>query len=116
MGLCRRGDLMPGNLFNSAMLIGPDGVMGYYDKVHLGDFLLPDGRLATEAIYWNPGREYRVFDTPWCRIGLQICRDVRYPEVSRVLTLMGAEFVINLATVVKVRQSSWEYFWVAVAS
>jgi predicted amidohydrolase len=101
---------MPGNLFNSAVLIGPEGVMGYYDKVHLGNFPLPDGRLVTEGIYWNPGWEYRVFDTPWCRVGLQICRDIRYPEASRVLTLMGAELIINLAASVDVYQSFREWF------
>jgi predicted amidohydrolase len=110
MGICRRGKVMPGNLFNTAMLLGPDGVVGWYDKVHLGNFPLPDGRLATEAIYWDVGHEYRVFDLPWCRVGLQICRDVRYPEASRTLTLMGAELVINLSAAVEVRHDSWEYF------
>lgn len=110
MGICRRGNVMPGNLFNSAMLLGPDGLVGWYDKVHLGNFALPDGRLATEAIYWDVGREYRVFDLPWGRVGLQICRDVRYPEASRTLTLMGAELIINLSAAVEVRADSWEYF------
>lgn len=110
MGVCRRGNIMPGSLFNTAMLLGPQGVMGWYDKVHLGNFPLPDGRLATEAIYWDVGREYRVFDLPWCRVGLQICRDVRYPEASRTLTLMGAEVLVNLSAAVEVRVDSWEYF------
>ena len=110
MGICRRGNVMPGNLFNTAMLLGPSGVVGWYDKVHLGTFPLPDGRVATEAIYWDIGREYRVFDLPWCRVGLQICRDVRYPEASRTLTLMGAELIINLSAAIQVREDSWEYF------
>ena len=110
MGVCRRGNIMPGNLYNTAMLIGPQGLVGWYDKVHLGNFALPDGRLATEAIYWDVGHEYRVFDLPWCRVGLQICRDVRYPEASRTLTLMGAEVLVNLSAAVEVRVSSWEYF------
>ena len=110
MGVCRRGNVMPGNLFNTAALLGPSGVLGWYDKVHLGNFPLPDGRLATEAIYWDIGREYRVFDLPWCRVGLQICRDVRYPEASRTLTLMGAEVIVNLSAAVEVRHDSWDYF------
>ena len=106
MGLSRYGPIMPGNLFNASVLISPNGVVGHYDKVHLANFVLPDGQIATEMVYWHIGDEYRVFDTPWCRIGLQICRDVRYPEASRVLTLMGAEVIINSTAAPVVNKSA----------
>ena len=108
MGLSRYGAAFPGNLFNSNVLISPDGLVGHYDKVHLANFVLPDGQIATEMVYWDIGYVYRVFDTPWCRIGLQICRDVRYPEASRVLTLLGAELIINsTAAPVVERPNEW---------
>jgi len=108
MGVSRFGPVMPGNLFNSSVLIGPEGVVGWYDKVHLGNFVLPDGQVATEMVYWDVGREYRAFDTRMGRIGLQICRDVRYPEASRTLTLMGAELIVNVtAAPVVNRPQDW---------
>ena len=108
MGLSRMGSIYPGNLFNTNVLIGPEGVVGSYDKVHVANFVLPDGTVATEMVYWDVGHAYQVFDTPWCRVGLQICRDVRYPEASRVLTLLGAELIVNstAAPVVK-RPEEW---------
>jgi predicted amidohydrolase len=66
--------------------------------------------LSNEPRRWDPGSEYRVFDTPWCRLGLQICRDVRYPEASRTLTLMGAELIVNPSAAVEARSDSWQYF------
>lgn len=108
MGISRRGPSMPGNLFNSNLLISPEGVVGHYDKVHLANFVLPDGQIATEMVYWHTGREYRIFPTPWGRVGLQICRDVRYPEASRVLALLGAELIINsTAAPVVSRPEEW---------
>jgi predicted amidohydrolase len=110
MGISRRGPTFPGNLFNSAVLVGPDGLIGHYDKVHVANFELPSGRLVLEGVYWDIGRQFRVFDLPWARVGLQICRDVRYPEASRQLTLMGAEVIINLSAAAAVRTDSWQYF------
>jgi predicted amidohydrolase len=99
----------PGNLFNTSILVSPDGVVGHYDKVHLANFVLPDGQIATEMVYWNVGDAYRVFDTPWARVGLQICRDIRYPEASRALTLMGAELIVNsTAAPVIERTATWK--------
>lgn len=107
MGLSRVGATYPGNLFNTSVLISPTGVVGHYDKVHLANFVLPDGKIATEMVYWDVGDVYRVFDTPWCRLGLQICRDVRYPEASRVLTLLGAEVIVNSTAAPVVDGPDW---------
>ena len=106
MGLSRHGPIYPGNLFNSSILVGPDGVVGHYDKVHLANFVLPDGQIATEMVYWNVGDAYRVFETPWGRVGLQICRDVRYPEASRVLALMGAELIVNSTAAPEIKKTA----------
>ena len=126
MGISRRGPTFPGNLFNSAVLVGPDGVIGHYDKVHVANFALPNGELVLEGVYWDIGRQFRVFDLPWGRIGLQICRDVRYPEASRQLTLMGAEVIVNLSAAAGIHTDTRQYFaltraaenqvWFAMAS
>jgi predicted amidohydrolase len=77
----REGD----TLYNSAILVGPDGLIGSYRKTHL-PFLGVD-RFVT------PGDELKVFDTAIGRIGLIICYDLRFPEVTRTLALHGADIV-----------------------
>lgn len=72
-------------LYNAAILVGPDGLIGSYRKTHL-PFLGVD-RFVT------PGDQLKVFDTALGRIGLIICYDLRFPEVARTLALHGADMV-----------------------
>ncbi|HET6869203.1 MAG TPA: carbon-nitrogen hydrolase family protein [Solirubrobacteraceae bacterium] len=74
-------------LHNSAVLIGPDGLVGTYRKTHL-PFLGVDRFVV-------PGDEFPVFETPLGRIGLEICYDLRFPEVTRALALKGADIVAH---------------------
>jgi 5-aminopentanamidase len=79
----RDGDLIR----NAAVLVGPEGLVGSYRKTHL-PFLGID-RFAT------PGDEFAVYDTPLGRIGVEICYDLRFPEVTRTLALRGADMVAH---------------------
>jgi len=73
--------------YNAAMLIGPDGVIGNYRKVHL-PFLGVDRFLT-------PGDEpFRVFELPFGRLGINICYDASFPEAARALKLLGAELIV----------------------
>jgi len=74
-------------VYNSAVLCGPAGLIGVYRKTHL-PYLGVD-RLTT----LGPG-PYAVFDTPVGRLGMLICYDLRFPEASRCLTLLGADILI----------------------
>ena len=67
------------------VLVGPDGLIGSYRKTHL-PFLGVDRFVI-------PGDELQVFDTALGRIGLIICYDLRFPEVTRTLALQGADLV-----------------------
>lgn len=74
-------------LHNTAVLIGPDGLIGNYRKTHL-PFLGVDRFVV-------PGDDLSVYDTALGRIGLEICYDLRFPEVTRALALKGADIVAH---------------------
>lgn len=77
-----------GELRNRAIVVGPDGILGHYDKTHL-PFLGVD-RFVT------PGEgPLEPFDTPIGKIGIEICYDLRFPEVTRALALAGAEIIAH---------------------
>jgi predicted amidohydrolase len=75
------------NLFNVAVLIGPEGLIGSYRKVHL-PYLGVD-RFTT------PGdRPFEVFEAAGVRIGMLICYDGGFPEAARVLSIRGADLIV----------------------
>ena len=73
-------------IYNSAVLCGPEGLVGVYRKTHL-PFLGVD-KLA--ALGPDP---YRVYETGIGRIGMLICYDLRFPEPARCLALAGADII-----------------------
>jgi predicted amidohydrolase len=74
-----------GCLFNTAVLLGPSGVLGTYRKVHIP---------AGENHVFRAGSGFPVFETPLGRIGIQICYDKCFPEPSRVYALRGADVLV----------------------
>ena len=73
--------------YNAAVLLGPQGLIGKYRKIHL-PFLGVDR-------FVNPGNlGFQVHETPLGRIGLNICYDGRFPESARALALRGADIVL----------------------
>lgn len=75
----------PEIMYNSAVLVGPEGFVGCYRKVH---------NPGTERLYYQPGNDFPVFDTKIGRIGLMICYDKAFPEAARCLALNGAHIII----------------------
>jgi len=76
--------------YNTLAMIGPDGaIMGTYRKSHI-----PDGPGYEEKYYFRPGNDgLKVWDVFGTRIGVGVCWDQWYPEVARVMALMGAELL-----------------------
>jgi len=73
--------------YNAAMVVGPNGVIGGYRKVHM-PFLGVDRFL-------KPGdRPFDIIELPIGRIGVNICYDASFPEAARALKLLGAEMII----------------------
>ena len=87
-GFAERAD----DIYNSAALLGPDGLIGLYRKVHLFD---------RENLFFKPGNlGFPVFDLPFGRIGLMVCFDWIYPEAARTLTLRGAQLIAHPSNLV----------------
>lgn len=88
-GLPERDADDPNILYNAAAVVGPEGVLGSYRKVHLGE--LP---WVTEGVTYTPGTELPLFQTRFGPIGVQICYDFWFnPELSRLLSLKGARMI-----------------------
>ena len=94
-----------GDIYNSAILIGPDGVIGTYRKCHLAS-MFRGGRVSSERSFYSPGTDLPVFDTALGRLGVNICYDATFPEVSRVQALKGAELIINVTASADGRQEA----------
>ena len=84
VGLAEAHPSIPATLFNSSVLIGPEGVIGVHHKPHLPNH---------ERHYFCPGATTDVHQTSLGAMGLLICYDLRFPELARVLALRGAEIL-----------------------
>ncbi len=68
-------------LYNTSLVFGPDGsCIATHRKVHLFDIDVPGGVSFKESAVLSPGNQLTTFQTPWGRIGLGICYDIRFPE------------------------------------
>ena len=74
-----------GRLYNTSVLFGPDGAeLARYRKMHLFGFDSHEQRLL------SPGDETVVADTPLGRLGMAVCYDLRFPELFRRMSELGA--------------------------
>jgi predicted amidohydrolase len=79
-------------LANRAFLISPTGaIAARYDKIHMFDVQLPNGETYRESKLFRPGTEAVVADLPWCKLGITICYDLRFPYLYRALAHAGAQ-------------------------
>jgi len=72
---------------NTAHLIGPEGMVGTYDKVHLI-------KIMGEDKIFQPGNRWKVFHTKYADVGIVICYDLRFPGLTRILTVNGARMIV----------------------
>jgi len=72
-------------VFNTQILVGPDGYIGKQRKLHLS---------RDEVLFYKGGREMPIFDIGKCRVGTTICYDSQLPEPARILALRGADVLL----------------------
>lgn len=74
-------------LFNAAALVGPEGLVAGYRKIHLP-------HLGVDHFVTPGDRPFAVHDIHGVRVGLNICYDSAFPESARVMSLLGADLII----------------------
>ena len=93
---------------NRSYLFAPDGqVATRYSKIHLFDVDLGGGRYAESATVAG-GSQAVLAPTPWGKIGMTVCYDVRFPQLYRALALGGAfAFTVPSAFTVPTGEAHW---------
>jgi predicted amidohydrolase len=94
-----------GVIHNTAVFVGPKGLVGKYRKIHL-----PTHSVFEERRYYRPGQEASVFKTDIGTIGLNICYDLYFPELTRLQALQGAELVVCISASPGLRRRFFEGF------
>lgn len=100
-------------LYNSAVAVGPDGIIGTYRKIHL---------FSEEKIHFSPGNDgFLLFELNGTRVGVLVCFDHMFPEAARTLALQGAQIICHPSDLVlpeygqltsRVRALENRVFWV----
>ncbi len=81
-------------LANRSFLIDDKGqVHDTYDKIHLYDVTVEQGESHHESDRYIAGDKTILADTPWCKMGLTICYDLRFPHLFRKLAQNGAKII-----------------------
>lgn len=107
--LALAGERHDGRLVNRSFLIDDAGaIRARYDKIHLFDVDLPTGESWRESSAYAPGSQAVVVDTPWGRMGLTICYDLRFPDLFRTLSDAGATILcVPAAFTVPTGRAHW---------
>jgi len=88
-------ELDDGKLYNSSYIFNRDGeVMDVHRKMHLFDIHVPGEISFRESETLTAGDRLTVVETELCRIGVVICYDIRFPELSRLTVDRGAELIL----------------------
>lgn len=84
--------------YNTTVVYSPEGtIAATYNKIHLYDVDVKGGVYYKESDTIKPGDKIVDFDTEYCKMGLAICYDIRFPEIYRILALRGAKVIFNPA-------------------
>jgi len=109
-GMLEHSNKARGVVYNTAVLLGPDGFIGKYRKAQL-----PTHSVFEEKRYFRPGYQLPIFETDIGRLGLTICYDIFFPEIYRLLRLKGAQFITCISASPAVRRKFFEVFTAARA-
>ncbi len=93
--LALKTDDPDGRFANRSFLIDPAGqVVARYDKIHMFDVTVSETESYRESAGYRPGQQAVIADTPFAKIGLSICYDIRFAYLYRALAQAGAEVLL----------------------
>lgn len=82
-------------LYNTSFVFGPEGqLLAKHRKIHLFDIDIPGQISFKESETLSSGETITIFETPFCRIGVAICYDIRFPELTRLMALKGIQLLV----------------------
>lgn len=83
-----------GRFANRSFLIAPDGsISARYDKIHMFDVNVSATEVYRESEGYRPGATAVVAETPFAKIGMTVCYDLRFPALYRRLAQGGAQII-----------------------
>lgn len=84
-----------GKLYNTSYVYNPRGeCITKHRKYHLFDISIKNGVSFKESDVLSAGEEITIFDTPWGKIGLGICFDIRFSDMAREMVTQGAKILV----------------------
>ncbi|WP_426349740.1 carbon-nitrogen hydrolase family protein [Alloiococcus sp. CFN-8] len=84
-----------GNIYNTSYIFDRNGLeIGKHRKIHLFDINVQGGQRFMESAVLTAGDKVTIFDSEFCRIGVAICYDYRFPELTRLMVDQGAKIII----------------------
>jgi len=88
-------ELCGDKVYNTCYVFDPQGnCIARHRKTHLFDIDVEGGQCFRESDTLSAGRDVTLFDTPWGKMGVCICFDLRFEELSRLMALQGAKVII----------------------
>lgn len=88
-------ELVGDKIYNTSYVFDRSGKkIAKHRKMHLFDIDVEGGQRFKESDTLSPGKDVTVFETEFCKIGLAVCYDIRFPELSRLMAMDGAEVII----------------------
>jgi len=109
-GMPELSEKTQGTIYNTAVLVGPEGLIGKYRKMHL-----PTHSVFEEKRYFRPGYQASALETELGKIGLIICYDLYFPELCRLTRLKGAQLSVCISASPAVRRTFFETLTLARA-
>ncbi len=83
-----------GRFANRSFLISPEGdIAARYDKIHMFDVTISEAETYRESAGYRPGASAVLAETPFAKIGMTICYDLRFPHLHRRLAQAGAQIL-----------------------
>ncbi len=91
-GMAEKSQDIRGQIYNSAVFVYPDGNVYSYKKTYLVNF----GPFE-EKLYYTPGNRFPIFCIDDVRIGVEICYDIFFPEITKYYALAGVDMVVCIS-------------------